>query len=92
MKYNDFYTLSEFRDMIFHVQEHNFNIQKIIKLLDEADLKFCGFSNLSEHTLKKINAVEDGFDRFNLLDWEMKEKENPDIFSGMYQFWCQKKI
>ena len=90
IKYNDFYTLSEFRDMIFHVQEHNFNISRIIELLEHVGLTFCGFSNLSKHILKKANINSDGLNKFSLSDWENIERDYPDIFSGMYQFWCQK--
>ena len=90
MKYNDFYTLSEFRDMIFHVQEHNFDIRQIFNILEDVGLTFCGFSNLSAHILKKVNIERDSLNSLSLLDWEKKEKEHPYLFSGMYQFWCQK--
>ena len=32
MIFNDFYTMSDFRDMVFHVNEHNFNISKGLNL------------------------------------------------------------
>ena len=29
-------------------------------------------------------------DPYNLDKWQTYEEGNPDIFAGMYQFWCQK--
>ena len=29
-------------------------------------------------------------DPYNLDKWHSYEKANPNIFYGMYQFWCQK--
>lgn len=86
---NNFYSLSEIRDLLFHVQEHQFTIPKIKNCLDELNLKFCGFesteilSDFRSHYPKKN-------DLYNLNKWHSYEKENPDIFIAMYQFWCQK--
>ena len=30
-------------------------------------------------------------DLYNLDKWHLFESNNPHIFRGMYQFWCQKK-
>ena len=39
----DFYSLSECRDLCFHVQEHRFTTESLQKLLDAHSLTFCGF-------------------------------------------------
>ena len=39
----DFYTMSTFRDLLFHVQEHRFTIPKIKDCLAQLGLTFCGF-------------------------------------------------
>ena len=43
--WRDFYSLSELKDLIFHVQEHRFTIPKIKKFLKELQLNFCGFGS-----------------------------------------------
>ena len=86
---NDFYSLSEFRDLLFHVQEHRFTIPQIKEYLFNLGLKFCGFeSSVIVTDYKLTNCSED--DLYNLDKWETYEVKHPWIFSGMYQFWCQK--
>ena len=85
----DFFNLSSFRDLLFHVQEHRFTIPQITDCLDELGLVFCGFEadHLVRH-FKNINTCSD--DPYNLDKWNAFEQANPQAFSGMYQFWCQK--
>ena len=45
---HDFYSMSNLRDLLFHVQEHRFTITQIQKCLSELGLKFCGFEVLRE--------------------------------------------
>ena len=85
----DFYSLSELKDLLFHVQEHRFTIPKIKDHLDKLGLKFCGFEKkqmVSHFT--KINKTKD--DPYDLYKWQAYEKANPQVFAAMYQFWCQK--
>ena len=85
----DFYSLSNFRDMLFHVQEHRFTIPQIQDCLSELGLKFCGFEadKIVSH-FKQTNAG--AVDPYNLDKWHIYEVANPRVFGGMYQFWCQK--
>ena len=85
----DFYTVSGVRDLLFHVQEHQFTISKIKKYLDILGLIFLGFEDQLVKENFKIN-YNDKNDLFNLNKWEEYEKSNPRIFAGMYQFWCKK--
>ena len=73
----DFYSMSELRDLLFHVQEHRFTIPQIDASLTQLGLVFCGFEN------KKV--------LYDLEKWDTFEKENPRTFVTMYQFWCQKE-
>ena len=88
---SDFYSLSTFKDLLFHVQEHRFTIPKIKNHLDQLKLKFCGFEGpkIISHFKATNNQVGDIYD---LHKWHLFEEANPQIFSGMYQFWCQKII
>ena len=90
MIFNDFYTMSDFRDMVFHVNEHNFNISKIKNLLKQVNLDFCGFSGFTTLGNSFINNLGKKFNRYDLNDWEKIEPQEPDLFKGMYQFWSQK--
>jgi hypothetical protein len=86
---SDFYSLSTLRDLIFHVQEHRFTIPQIVNCIDELRLKFCGFEN--KNVISKFRQFyEVGSDIYDLSLWHQFEKNNPGIFAGMYQFWCQK--
>ena len=87
--WSDFYSLSEVRDLLFHVQEHRFNIAQISDCLDELGLKFCGFED--DRILQNFIITNSyPHDLYDLSKWQTYEKANPDIFKGMYQFWCQK--
>jgi len=86
---NNFYTLSELRDLLFHVQEHRFTIPQLKDSLSELDLKFCGFEAdtiVRDFKLKNTGAN----DPYNLEKWHSYEQANPNAFIAMYQFWCQK--
>jgi len=86
---HDFYSLSAFRDLFFHEREHRFSLEQIEDCLLELGLKFCGFgSKRITDEFKRTNiGVGDAFD---LQKWNIYERKNPNVFAGMYQFWCQK--
>ena len=85
----DFYSLSTIKDLLFHVQEHRFNMPIINDHINKLGLKFCGFESprIVSH-FKLSNRSQD--DPYDLAKWHSYEKLNPTVFSGMYQFWCQK--
>ncbi len=86
----DFFSLSGCRDLLFHVQEHCFDLAEIAAFLRERKLAFLGF--------EISGAVLDAYRRQfagdpaarDLAQWQAFERENPDCFAGMYQFWIQK--
>jgi len=88
----DFYSTSECRDLLFHVQEHRLTLGQIESFLTEFRLHFIGF----ELDPRAIYMYRERFgnDRSgtNLRNWAQFEAENPDTFSGMYRFWIQKPI
>ena len=86
---SDFFSLSELRDLIFHVQEHRFTLPQIKNNLDELGLKFCGFENKNAITNFRV-LFGKAADTCDLILWHEFEKSNPKTFGGMYQFWCQK--
>ena len=86
---DDFFCLSEFRDLLFHEHEHRFSLTEIKDAVVSQGLKFCGFQN--RQIVKLFEKNESNPDSiYNLESWHNFEKQNPSIFSGMYEFWCQK--
>lgn len=85
----DFYSLSNLIDLLFHVQESRFTIPEINKHINNLSLKFCGFENRQLINLFS-KTYRNHKDLYNLDLWNKFELDNPRIFAGMYQFWCQK--
>ncbi len=88
--FNDFYSLSECRDLCFHTQEYRFTINQLQEILQSNELKFLGFL-LSEQikSAYKQYFPEDK-KQTNLSNWAKFEEKNPHTFRGMYQFWVSK--
>jgi SAM-dependent methyltransferase len=86
----DFYSTSECRDLLFHVQEHRMTLTGIDTFLRENGLVFLGFE-IKPNFLRayKLRFPEDAA-ATNLGQWQIFENENPDTFIGMYNFWIQK--
>ena len=84
----DFYSTSNVRDLLFHVQEHRFTIPQISMILKKFNLEFLGFINLANKN-KFLKFFPEG-DITSLEIWDKFEKENPSSFMGMYQFWVKK--
>lgn len=88
----DFFTLSQCRDLLFHVQEHRFTLPQVKEILERHDLKFGGMFSLSGEKLQRFQQKFSGKnDLLNIDKWHVIEEENPDLFShGMYNFIFQK--
>ncbi|MBX7199329.1 MAG: class I SAM-dependent methyltransferase [Rhodospirillaceae bacterium] len=80
----DFFSISGVRDLLFHVQEHNYTIPMIADLVAASGLRLLEFAN----TAKARKRFEDmGFKEPNdLASWEKVEALHPGTFSGMYKF------
>ena len=89
LRLDDFYSVSNLRDLLFHVQEHRFTIPQIKGYLNELGLKFCGFDT-RQLVSRFVQTNKPKHDRYDLNKWHAYEQANPRTFIGMYQFWCQK--
>ncbi len=90
LNYNyDFYSTSNVRDLIFHVQEHRYTLPKITRFLKKYNLEFLGFTDSS---IKKAYSKQYPNDLkcTSLENWNKFEINNPDMFKQMYQFWVKK--
>jgi len=86
----DFYTTSSLRDLLFHAQEHQFNLTEIEKIIKDFGLNFCGFDIDSYIVDNFIKSNSNSDSIYNLNLWNNYEIKNKDTFKGMYQFWVQK--
>jgi 2-polyprenyl-3-methyl-5-hydroxy-6-metoxy-1,4-benzoquinol methylase len=87
---DDFYTTSECRDMLFHVQEHRISLPEIKSFLAANAVQFAGF-NLDTATLRRFAArFPDPAALSDLDRWHAYETGAPGTFAGMYQFWVRK--
>ena len=87
----NFFSLSECRDLLFHVQEHRFTLPQIQAALEALKLKFLGFELRDQTVLSKFRKSYPSRSELNSLSlWHKYELENPDSFQRMYQFWCKK--
>ena len=85
----DFYSTSSARDLIFHTNEHRFNLEELSKILKKLNLEFLGFVD----TMKKIEYSKifpEDKNNISLDNWHKFELNNVDTFHGMYNFWVRK--
>jgi len=86
----DFFSLSECRDLLFHVQEHRFDAARINACLQAGGLNFVGFeegiNQMALDDLRRTNP--DPAARFSLPAWQQHEAMGgrPPV----YRFLCQK--
>jgi SAM-dependent methyltransferase len=87
----DFYSTSECRDLVFHVQEARLTLGQIESFLGECGLQFVGFE-LDPQVLRRYRArFNDDPRATNLGNWARFEADNPRTFAQMYRFWIQKQ-
>ncbi|HEX5211059.1 MAG TPA: methyltransferase domain-containing protein [Pseudolabrys sp.] len=90
-RFTDFFSTSECRDLLFHVQESRMTIPAIKDFVDSHGLKFIGF-DLDDATAQKYREAfaAQGWSMSDLAKWHAVEMANPDMFSGMFQLWVQR--
>ena len=89
-KFNDFYSTSGLRDLIFNKIEHTFNLIEIKNEIFKQNLTFLGFGKFFRYLESfKIYFPEQNSE-LNLDYWNDFEKKFPKTFSSMYDFWVSK--
>ncbi len=88
---DDFYSLSGCKDLLFNEFEKTYTPLSIERLCQKHQLSMLGFVHLSHQTkldfCQRFECTEKALNHLKL--WEQFESEHPDLFSGMYQFYCQ---
>jgi len=86
----DFFTISECRDMLFHPQEHRLTLPQIKAFLEATGLQFMGFA-LPPPVLRRFALRFPGEAALtDLACWHAFEGEAPETFGGMYLFTVRK--
>ena len=87
---SDFYSMSMCRDLLFHVQEHQYTLPQIGAMLDAVDLEFLGLAELSPDTVFGYRRMFPADRQMtDIAGWDAYEAEDPDTFSNMFLLWCR---
>jgi tetratricopeptide (TPR) repeat protein/2-polyprenyl-3-methyl-5-hydroxy-6-metoxy-1,4-benzoquinol methylase len=88
----DFFLLDGCRDLVMHVQEHQFTLPRIGECLDQLGMEFLGLES-STTTLRRFEEMfSDKQANTNLDAWHQFEEVYPETFLSMYLFWsCRKR-
>ena len=88
----DFYSMSQCRDLVFHVEEHTFTLPEIADVAGELGLSVLQVEARGPGDIDAYRA------RFpadaaaaDLANWDVLERENPTMFSRMYVLWLFRK-
>ncbi len=91
-EHTDFFTTSECRDLLFHVQEHRIALPQIKAFLAANNLVFGGFM-LDPGVVRKFVARYPECTALTDLDrWHEFEAAQPSTFAGMYRFQVRKSV
>ncbi len=85
----DFYALSTCRDLLFHVQEHRFTVERLASTIDGLGLEFLGFELSSSGRRRFLERFPNDPDGVDFSNWSVFEQENPGFFGTMYRFWVR---
>jgi tetratricopeptide (TPR) repeat protein len=91
MTYSDFFTLDGCRDLMMHVQEHQFTLPRIAECLDQLGLQILELecATTTRNRFREMFPDSDG--DINLKAWHQFEETYPETFKAMYSFWCCRK-
>ncbi|MCB1591123.1 MAG: methyltransferase domain-containing protein [Alphaproteobacteria bacterium] len=91
LKFRDYYFLSEYRDLIFHVMEHCYDLREMDSMMKNHGLEFLAFHlNSNEVFENYAKMFPEDIQMNNLENWHKYETKYPDTFFRMYQFWVRK--
>ena len=89
MRMRDFYSTSECRDFLFHVQEHRMTLPAIKRFLAEQGLHLIGVETDRGTARRYATRFPDDAAMTDLDCWDAFERDNPQTFETMYRFWVQ---
>ena len=86
----DYYTMPTCRDLLFHVQEHNYDLNDLRQMMASLSLKFHGFSIRSKIFELYVSKFPEDKNANSFDNWSKFELQYPRTFGGMYMMWAQK--
>lgn len=90
--YFDCFSISETRDLFFHVQEHRFTCPALKDLLSALELDLLVFAPEAYGLHQRYRQLfPDDPHATNLDNWHIIEQNNPGLFIGMYKFYTAPK-
>lgn len=91
VRFVDFYSTSECRDMLLHAREVQYDLPGIHAMLQRASLRFLGFE-LSEGVRARFLRDRPQAALDDLDAWHAFEQQAPATFEAMYVFWVQRPL
>lgn len=86
-----FYGMSDCRDLLFHVQEHQLTLPQLAGILDRLNLTFLGFEGPPLEGIDRYRELwPEDLPMNDLARWDEVEREQPGMFASMYNFWVRK--
>jgi SAM-dependent methyltransferase len=84
----DFYSVSDCRDLLFHVQEHRYTLPQIAAMGERLGLNCLGL----ELDDRALYAADGGAlpEPADLAGWDRYEQAQPQAFGSTYKIWWQK--
>ncbi len=87
----DFYTISMLRDLVFHVNEHEYDLMQIGAMAERLGLSLLRI-DVPPETEALFRTQFGAHSALNdLPSWHALEQLHPSTFRGMYQMWFCKK-
>lgn len=83
----DFYSLSQCRDLLFHVQEHTFTCPEMHDMIEAENLRLLYFDAPPQAKQDYARLFPQDTTQTNLDNWHSYETQNKDTFLSMYSLW-----
>lgn len=90
IQWNDFFAISECRDLLFHVHEQQTALREIKAFLAANGVQFSGFMLDAPTFQRFVRRFPEPAALKDLDRWAEFEIQEPGTFAAMYQFWVQK--
>ncbi len=88
--FRDYYSLSMYRDLLFHVQEYNYDLLEIESILKKLNMDFICFEQSRSLMQEYERRFPNDPAKTNLANWSILENDRPSATGHMYTFWCRK--
>ena len=82
----DFYNTSNFRDLVFNIQEHRFTAPELVSSFDNLNLRFLGFEYPTD---EEKNHNEKRYPQWKGASYQ---KNLSELDFPRYAFWLQKPL